>query len=226
MRLCNTRFFLLVLVSLLGACSDDSDKKACPSSGLGAVSEVSGKSCKGLQDPTDPDLQDCQQQMENAKQYDCKEPQICFDRTVERALNFIIAKEAPEYSLSFILSNCSTGNQKLVISSVEVLGNQSCHFSFDITKDLQKQEVSPGDQTLIQVRYLPTKPSQDHLVLKVTSNAQNFPELRLFACGFGVPKYPAGQDSGSPVYVDLGTYREAGFAGMECKDQTKPSTCN
>jgi hypothetical protein len=220
------RVYLTISLALaLGACSDDIDKKACPAAGLGAASELSGKSCKGLQDPTDSDLQDCQQQMENYKQYDCKEPQICFDRTVDRALNFVIAKEAPESSLSFILTNCSTGNQKLVISSVEVLGNQSCHFKFDITTDVQKQEVSPGDQTLIQVRYLPTKPSEDHVVLKVSSNAQNFPELRLFACGFGVWKFPSGQDSGSPLYADLGVMREAGFAGMECKDQTQAASC-
>jgi hypothetical protein len=200
-------------------------KKPCPPRGLGVVSS-SGKLCKGITDPSDPDLLDCQAQLENAKDYNCTKPQLCVDRTTERALNFIISPFAPSFGLSFVISNCSTGTQDLVISKVDVLGDDRCHFTFDFAKDVLKSKVAPGDQTLIQNRYLPKKPGEDHAVLVVHSNANNFPVLRLLTCGLGVAQHAPGQDAGSPVFVDLGAVNEAGFIGMACKDSTTKAPCH
>ena len=217
---------------LLGACSDDNEKKACPTGGLG-VTAPSGKKCNSILNPSDPNLLDCQQQVEDYKKYDCKEPQVCFDTNFQSAWGFVISQSASAYSMSFILTNCSSGTEKLVISKVEVLGNSRCYFDFKMnctaddagqvgTCDVEKMEIAPGESGLIRARYFPEKSGEDDAILRVHTNAENFPQLDLYICGSGVPLHPVGMDSGpSP---DLEVHGDFGV-GRFCKNVTTPASC-
>lgn len=204
---------------LLAGCSDD-QKKACPTGGLG-VTAPSGKKCNELLDPTDPDLLDCQSQIENYSDYDCKTPQVCFDTNFQPGWGFIISQSAAAYRMAFILTNCSTGGDKLVIQKVEVLGNSRCYFDFDMDLDVEKLELGPGESGLIAARYFPKQAGEDDAILRVHTNAENFPQLDLYVCGSGIPKFVPGADSGAPPDMGVGD----GGTGRFCKNVTTPENC-
>lgn len=229
----NERFVMRKLLSittisvaclLWGACSDEDSKNACPEGGLGVTSST-GTKCNTLLDPKDPELLNCQEQMESYKDYDCKEPQICFDTNVRQARGFVVSVSATAYGMSFILTNCSTSNQKLMIEKVEVLGNDRCYFAFDMGMDVQKLELAPGEDGLIQARYHPKQLGEDHAILRVHTNAQNYPQLDLYVCGTGIPRFPPGMDAGSPPTPDAGPVTEAGAAAWFCKNVKTPASC-
>ena len=210
---------LSVGLFVVGGCSDD-EKKACPAGGLGVTSAATGKPCAGILDPNDTDLLDCQEQIQNYKDYGCSKPQVCFDQNFQQGFGFTVAPSAPAYRLSFVITNCSTGNEKLVIQSVEVLGDEKCSFTFDTSVDVEKLEIPPGEFGLVSARYLPTKLGEDHAVLVLHTNAENFPTLKLYACGTGIPRFAAGLDSGSAP--DSGLPAGTFF----CKDKTTVASCH
>ena len=199
--------------------SDAGCKKACPAGGLG-VTSTAGKKCEVILDHKDPDLLDCQEQIQNYKDYGCSRPQVCFDQNFQQGFGFTVAPSAPAYRLSFVITNCSTGNEKLVIQSVKVLGDEKCSFAFDTGVDVEKLEIPPGEFGLVSARYLPTKLGEDHAVLVLHTNAENFPTLKLYACGTGIPRFAAGLDSGSAP--DSGLPAGTFF----CKDKTTVASCH
>jgi len=214
----------LSLVLLLGACSDNTEKKACPAGGIGVTSS-NGVKCEGILDPNNADLLDCQQQIETYKEYGCSKPQVCFDNGSLLSYGKLVSKEQPALPLSFILTNCSTGNQKLVIQKVEVMGDERCYLNFDASQDIEKMEIPSGEGGLIQVRYDPKKTGEDHAVVVVHTNAENFPVLRLYVCGVAISRYLPNMDSGAPPDLSPSA-DDAGRPLFLCKDQTKAYPCH
>jgi hypothetical protein len=211
---------ILALALATTACEEE-QKKACPAQGLGVVSELSGKSCEGILDPTDPDVLNCQEQMQKYTEYDCTEVQVCPDHGAHQIPRFVFSpKTAPE-SLAFTLTNCSVGNTDLNVEKVEVYGDPSCHFKFDATKDVQYATDNPGAKTgetiFVQARYDPAKLGQDHAQLRVYTNAVNFPVLRLPICARAVAEFQPGVDSG-PLGIDGGDVGTGDEILWRCKD--------
>jgi hypothetical protein len=117
---------------------------------------------------------------------------------------------------SFILINCSTGEQRLVIDSVQITGDSRCYYHFDPDQDLERRVLEPGGSTFLTVRYEPEALGEDHAQIRIHSNAQNFPTLIIPICARASdppPKYLPGKDSGMPPVPDGGTPQL-----LECKN--------
>ena len=162
---------------------DIGERKPCPPGGLG-VTAASGKSCSSIIDPNDPDIKDCAGQMTSYKDYACSEPQICPDVGVHALPSFEIG--STPLNVSFVITNCSTGNKKLRVATVEMEGDKRCFFGFNAASAISATEIAPGDTALIQATYAPTAEGEDHAAISVYSNAQNFPGLMLMLCGRAV----------------------------------------
>lgn len=213
---------VLALALALAACEEE-QKKPCPAQGLGVVSELSGKTCEGILDPTDDDVLNCQEQMRDYTQYDCTELQVCPDHGAHQIPAFVHSEAQIPESLSFTLTNCSVGNGDLKVEKVELYGDPSCHFKFDPTKDVTYATETPsaktGETIFIRAVYDPQKLGQDHAQLRVYTNSVNFPVLRLPICARAVAQFQPGMDSGPPGADGSGSSAEAGAQILwPCKD--------
>lgn len=161
----------LALLALLLACSDEDSKKPCPPKGIG-VEEFEGVSAGD--------------QLLNYQNYACSEPQICPDLvTAAIAPYYVIDESAAPAQASVGLTNCSTGNKKLVIEQVVLVGDKECAFTCPCRRDksapcarcqvsIEKSEIEPGETISISIEYKPTKARLDGAAFHVYSNAQNF----------------------------------------------------
>ena len=149
---------------LCGACSStDKDLKPCPPKGIG-VEDYNGVSAAD--------------QLAKALEYNCSEPQICPDLRGQ-AVGFGIDPNAAPGQIAFILTNCSN-NAKLEITKVEVWGDSRCFFTNVTDADIQPgRSANPRETIGVKTDYFPTAVGEDHGQLRVYSNAQNFPVLKL-----------------------------------------------
>jgi hypothetical protein len=166
-----------------GAVAGDSSKgkgNPCPEEGLG-VKSSSGTSCSSVVDPNDPDVIDCANQMTNYKDYACSEPQICPDQGVVSIPGFVLGSSAQ--SVTFTITNCSTGTRKLRVARVDLEGDPRCSFQLDPNTPA---EIAPGESATVKADYAPQVEGEDHAAIVVYSDAQNFPGLMLPLCGRAV----------------------------------------
>jgi hypothetical protein len=220
--------FALIIGGLLlvAGCSDeDKEKKPCPAEGLG-VKSSSGKLCSGILDTSDPDWKDCSDQIEHFDEYDCSKPQICTpDASFVTNVYRLVAGYQGE-SIPFAINNCSTGNQQLTITKVELMGDARCSFTFKDSSDyVEKKIVEPGgpsvDASTIRTIFKPDKLGEDHAAFKITSNAQNYPTYVIPICYKVTPKTAPGVDGG--YTPDSSLFLPKGFT---CKDVSKtPRSC-
>jgi len=194
------RIITLVLSSsllCLSGCGSEVEKLICPAKGLG-VETPGGRSCSTIKDSSDPDLKICQDQLKEYKKYGCDQPQICPDVGSRRITDFEVGKTSAGETISFVLTNCSTGNQSLIINKVVITGDDRCFFQkFNKSTDIQPSlEILPGENSTIITVYKPTVKGEDHAHIRVFSNAQNFNPLVLPVCGLAVPKGSLGKDAG------------------------------
>jgi len=202
------------------ACDPNSKEKcpppgtACPPKGIG-VAEHDGYTV--------------QAQIAYWKNFKCETPQICPD-IGGRAGHFFIGQGSAPGELTFNITNCSTGNKKLVISGVTLLGDSRCYFTKVTDSDIQPtKEVAPGESTIIRTTYDPKKAGEDHAGLRVASNAENYANLDLLVCGLaelerldgGVAPPPTGD--GGPA--DLSSSTPDAATGLSCKKVTSATSC-
>ena len=210
------RIVLCLVCSMLlfGACSDNTaeEKLPCPPDGIGRA-EFQGIS------PAEQFL--------DSQKFACTEPQLCPD--VDAALP---GGPLPA-QVSVGLTNCSTGNKKLVIEKVQFLGDARCSYTCAARQAdpaakcqvaVEKSEVDPGETISIMMIYDPTSDGEDHAQFRIFSNAQNFPAddpLRIPTCGFYSSSSPdAGVDDGGTGTADAGT----GSGELRCKEVSEVNT--
>ena len=159
-----------------------------------------------------------------------------------RAARFVVVPGAEAGELSFLLTNCSTGGEKLVIEKIGVYGDNRCYFADVTSSDIRSQsqrdtasatEILPGETSVVRTTYNPKQPGEDFAEIRVTSNAENFPTLRLRVCGRAEAPAP---DAGPPPAVDAGVadgggtvVRDAGAPdafNFECKAVEKLESCH
>jgi hypothetical protein len=143
------------------------------------------------------------------------QPQIC---PSESPVNFCFQKVGLEYPPgSFLLTNY--GEDPLVISKIEVLGDQRCSFGLQIDPPVGTP-VKRGEAAVVQLAYDPKDEGADQVRLRITSNAENLPQLVLFACGTGIP---ATGDTDQACGPGAGENGADGFlcAGNDSEEQVK-----
>jgi hypothetical protein len=173
-----------LLVWGTASCSDSTaELRPCPPKGIG-VEDYGGYTVS--------------EQITEYQQYDCQQPHICPDD--------VIALYQPEYLIdvdgvpaqsTIGLTNCSTGNQKLVIDRAILVGDSRCSFTCQCRRDkqepcdrcqvsIQKSEVDPGETISVMIEYQPTSPGADHAAFHIYSNAQNFAPSVTPMCAWAV----------------------------------------
>ena len=211
---------ILALFMLASGCaSEDKNMQPCPTKGIG-VEAPNGTSCyKAASDPSSEAAKACRDQFENYKGYSCSEPQICADVGLRLVPEFVLDPKAPGEPISFTLTNCSTGNSKITISKILLVGDDRC--SFVVRKDnqatgdvaIEDKVIDPGKYVSIQTVYWPLTEGEDHAAIHVFSNAKNFSPLVIPVCGRAVVKNAMSQDSGPSSGSDGGTAK-----GFQCKE--------
>ncbi len=200
----------LSLVLAGGCAKEDDNKKSCPPKGI-AVAAADGTPCaQASADPTSVPGKDCRDQVEKYKEYDCFEPQVCPDQSKRKIPDFVLDLKAQGQEVSFILTNCSTGNRKLTISKLVLAGDSRCVFSEP--EIFPGKVVDPGDQITLRTVYKPTAVGEDHAALIIESDAQNYPKFVIPICGKVIDKPAPGADAGTPG-------KDAGTGPVfDCKD--------
>jgi hypothetical protein len=217
----------LSLGLFFSACSDEAEKKPCPTKGIG-VETAKGVSCReAAKYPTSTDALECRDQVENYKSYACEEPQMCPDRGKVIRRYDLTATSAGE-EVSFVLTNCSTGTQKLTVTKLVIYGDARCSFKEAEYGDTGSgsnlpNEAVPGESIAIRTVYKPLTVGDDFAEIAITSNAVNakyFTPFTVAVCGSAIPEFPAGKDS-AVAAPDGGGSTEAGTAGLikDCKAQ-------
>jgi len=137
------------------------------------------------------------EQIADYKRFACTAPQICPDVGGKDA-QFVRTRAGAStgVEVSFLLTNCSTGASDLHLSGVTVYGDERCSFSDVTDADIAEKTVPPGGTTVIRTVYKPLSAGADYAELRVTSDAQNFPELRLTICGAASPIVDGGAGDG------------------------------
>ncbi len=184
------------LVFTMFACDgEEAEKKPCPIKGIG-VESASGTSCASEEAAEFGSLAgtDCRDQVALFNEYGCSEPQICADQPggIYDQTSISVAQAAR--GVNFLITNCSTGNEKLVISKVIITGDDRCSFT---EPEIEAKEIDPGGSIAIRSTYKPTSVGEDHAAFVITTNAGNFPEFILPICGRGVePQTSPAPDGG------------------------------
>ncbi|MBW2731175.1 MAG: hypothetical protein JRH20_02215 [Deltaproteobacteria bacterium] len=166
-------FIMLCSGFLFAGCSDDGDLLPCPEGGLTTA-----------------------EQLVNAADYGCNQPQICPDQgsMAMPTGGYIIAPTAAPYSSNNVITNCSTGQGRLEITKIIVRGDARCAFT---EPQIEKTDVDPGTATAVKIDWKPEAAGEDHAALVIFSNAQNFPVLVLPACSTAYIEAPvAATDAG------------------------------
>lgn len=224
-------------VALCG-CPDEDDRLPCPPGGIGVEplltdigggpGECTGGLCYSGRDScgNHPDL--CRQIKEYAL-YACSSPQICPDvgpGAEAQSFLYDLASESKARLVSVLLTNCSTGDQDLVIDRAEIFGDARCSFTEVGDVDIGNKVVAPGETTAIRTSYRPLAPGEDHAELRVYSNAANFPELRLLICGVAVDGAGSTPSDAGAEDAALGDAACADLACLTCQPQTTRAACH
>ena len=98
--------------------------------------------------------------------------------------------------LHFDLQLYNRGEEVLVISSLEVRGDENCAFAFE---GPDRSELGYGESAFIRGWYQPMVAAEDHIALYITSNSHVDPVLVVPVCGKGVP--PGTEEATDPVCV-------------------------
>jgi hypothetical protein len=186
-----------ICLALVAGCSgDDGDggpSKPCPAKGIG-VGEIG-----------------------DWENYNCSEPQICPDKGWVAVFDYPVDPANPKRALSVILTNCSKGQQKLVIEKVVVKGDDRCYMS---EAEVEDKEILPGslNARFVRVTWKPEAAGRDDAALEIHSNAKNFPVLEIPLCGTAIA--PSG-DAGV-VIPDKGAWtQDAAPPWARCNPVTK-----
>ena len=134
----------LSLLTALGGCPDEDDRLPCPPKGIGVMP---------LQTDVGTGPGECTGGMCGAPGYAlyaCNAPQICPDvgpGAEAQSFRYDLASGSTARLVSVLLTNCSTGNQDLVIDRVEVFGDPRCSFAEVTNADIGSKVVAPGETT-------------------------------------------------------------------------------
>lgn len=199
---------ITVALALTAGCSDGGGgggeaTKPCPPKGIGVAA---------FQGATKA------QQVTNWKDYKCSQPQICPDVGAADVPLYIIDPKAAAHATSLVLTNCSTGNAKLTVSKVVMYGDAKCAFG---EPQIDQKVVDPNGTAVIQATWKPKKAGEHHAAFWVYSNAQNFPVLKIPACGIARPKpADAGTASGDGGVPDSKPAAADAAGTLKCKAVT------
>ncbi len=189
---------LLALAALaLAGCGEDKPPLlTCPAKGIG-VQAANGTSCSNAIaiDPKSAAAQDCLNQIQKSKEYDCTEPQICPDQGKLRYSDSI-DPAAPPFTMTLTLTNCTggPGKRNLVISGLAVAGDSRCSFK---EPEVESREVKPGESIFVRLLYKAPAVGEDHAALHIISDAQNYKRLVIPICFKALPKGTSSPDAGS-----------------------------
>jgi len=189
---------LTVCLALTTAACDgeETDMKPCPTSGIG-VTASNGNSCASPEAGEFGSLtgKDCRDQIANYHEYDCSAAQICSDQPGEVYDQTPVSAGTAARGVNFLITNCSTGNEKLVISKVVITGDDRCSFT---EPEIEAKEVAPGSSIAVRSTYKPASVGEDHAALVIYTNASNYPQFILPICGRGVePQTGPAPDGGT-----------------------------
>lgn len=99
------------------------------------------------------------------------------------------------------------GRQQLVVESATITEDARGVFT---VVGVEPKMVNTSEFTHVQLRYAPTATGWDSAFLRVMSNAQNFPNIRVFVLALAQPDNPMGFDPGpKPAAAMPGTADEA-----------------
>jgi hypothetical protein len=157
-------------------------------------------------------------QMAKAHEYNCTTPQLCIDVDFCQMEGRPVDKSIAPWSCNVVVTNCSRGNNKLTLSSLQLLGDPRCHFS---EPQLSNRELLPGASAVLKVDYDPETVGEDHASLIIKSNAANFATFNVLICGFAV--VPRFDMSIPPDPLDAGI-PPADAGGTRCKAATTLNT--
>jgi hypothetical protein len=215
---------LTLSLLVVGCSSDTVEKKECPAKGIG-VQSAAGISCSTASaDPENPTYKaavtDCSDQVSNYKNYLCSDPQICYDLGVRIVPDFVVDPMGTGENVVFVITNCSSGNKKLTISKVLIVGDSRCSYG---EAEVASKELDPGKEMLIRTVYKPKAPGVDMAGIHIFSDAANYKPLTIALCGRALAKYKPGADSGVSG-VDAATNK-----ALRCSDpatMTVNKTCH
>lgn len=134
--------------------------------------------------------------------------QICPNK---QPVNFCDQRREVSYPPNSILLK-NNGQQPLVVSSIELLGDVRCSFDYLVDPPVGSA-IAPGKAMAIQATYLARDEGQDRVAFRITSNAENFPEMIVELCGRtiandgepGACGPPDGFQCGAPASNDVVT---------------------
>lgn len=131
---------------------------------------IAAASCGGKDDDEDPIVYD--------------KPQILPDNS-PICLNFDEVKTGDDYGHNVIVHN--NGRQQLIIEEAHFSDASRDYFSIE---GIDRMTVDSRDSAVLRFHYAPTEPGWDTAFLTITSNAQNFPTLKMFVLALAIPSDP------------------------------------
>lgn len=99
--------------------------------------------------------------------------------------------------IHFDLQLYNTGDETLILESVDYRGDTNCAFTFEGPDTL---ELIGQESAFIRGWYNPTVVDNDRIAMEVLSNADNYPEMVVPICGRGVPE---GTTFARPAFCDI-----------------------
>lgn len=138
-------------------------------------------------------------------------PQILVDRS-PICLSYEPATVGNTQSYVALFTN--NGEQQLVIDEAVIEEDSRGHFSI---AGVDPMQVNFTESSHVQLSYKPIAEGWDYAYLRVKSNAQNYPNLRVFVLALAMPDNP-------PMGWDPGPKPEVATSGEEeaCKDDFVP----
>lgn len=109
-------------------------------------------------------------------------PQVCPNLQPVGFCSRLVGAEPQAFNL--LLQNL--GREELVITGVKVRGDGRCAFTKPQLDPAFGQPIKAADGQIVRFKYQPPRAGEDHVMLEFTTNAENFPVLKVAACGRGV----------------------------------------
>lgn len=108
-----------------------------------------------------------------------EQPQICPDFSPVR---FCAREQGTQTSVNVLLDN--RGELPMTIRSIKVRGDTRCAFKKAQFAPAIGTVLEPGQSLVMRFQYdAPTTPGEDHALIEVASDAENFPTLSIDVCG-------------------------------------------
>lgn len=135
----------------------------------------------------------------------CYEPaQICPDLS---PIAFCSRTRGSTIAVNLLLNN--RGESPMTISSIKVRGDTRCAFKRAQFAPMVGTVIEPRSSMVVRFVYeAPMEPGEDHAVIEVASDAENFPTLTISTCGQSVAPGQGGgmcllcQDRRQAEYTD------------------------